>query len=261
MKPPSKKRPSKLSASRVAFRFRSGRTRVENAVRESWYRTVRSRTDHLTWFLWERRWALDNSFLSTRNAWAHMSEECRIDVPLSRISYHIDFGPETPKRQFIWKGEWERIAVPLSEHHRYQMMEDIWQHRGRLETSATYNQLLSRIHAGKPRRIPNKGLYLDSPEAIIKFLQMQLILFESLERYGIRPEMAPDDPTVAVGRSGSLYKTNKGRKRTAAAKILGLGKMSMRISHIHEEWIEKHWLPNHRFRSDTVRAALKALQT
>lgn len=253
--------PPGMTTRHARVKLRLERARLGRMLRESWYRHVRSHIDHLVWSMWDRDWLRSDRVITERNACSHLGDMCLIEVPVSSITHYVLFGRDTPKRRFIWSGDWAERALPFTSHHRYRMLEDIWQHRHDLESSETYRQLLGRIHAAKPRVIANKNLYLDSPEAILHFLQMQADLFDSLSKHGIQRAMAPDDPTVAVGRDGQLHKTHKGRKRTAAARILGLERMTVRIAYLHEHWVLKHRQPHHQRRSDTIRAALHALST
>ena len=202
--------PPGMTTRHARAKLRLERARLGRMLRESWYRHARSHVDHLVWSMWDRSWLRSDRVITEHNARSHLGDACLIEVPVSSITHYVRFGGDAPKPRFIWSGDWEQQALPFTSHHRYRMLEDIWLHRHDLESSETYRQLLERIHAGKPRIIANKNLYLDSPEAILHFLQMQTNLFDSLSKHGFQRAMAPNDPHRGRGRRRAAVQDPQG---------------------------------------------------
>ena len=103
-------------------------------------------------------------------------------------------------------------------------------------------------------------MLLQSSEQIEAFLRQQVALLDSVAKQGIRLDLAVDEINVAVGRDGTLYKVNAGRKRTMAAKLLGVGVIPVRVTQVHPIWIASHSAPETLPKSQALIRALDALR-
>ncbi|MFO7549815.1 MAG: hypothetical protein R6W80_00305 [Haliea sp.] len=243
---------------RFHFTLRVWLRRLVGWVRGGWYRLVRRPLGYLAWTLWCRLdWVPDN-ILSRRNALARLGELTLIQAPPTLVSHFVQ-DEDVMRKWFVWPGDWDLRVEPVERHIRYQLMADVWAHRDRLQDSATLREFNSRLQAGRPVELFKANMRLDSPERVLAFLQGQLDLFRSLARDGFRPELAPDELKVAIGRNGEIIKANGGRKRLMASRILGLERIPLRIAYVHRDWLLRHRGPGEH-RGDAVRAALRAVR-
>ncbi len=243
---------------RFLFTLRVWRRRLVGWVRGGWYRLVRRPLGYLSWTFWCRLECVPDSILSRRNALARLGNLTLIEATPALVS---DFVREQDvmRKCFVWPGDWDLRVEPIERHFRYQMMADLWAHRDHLEDSVTLHDYLSRLKEGRPVELWNAGMRLDSRERILVYLQQQLDLFHSLARDGFRPERAPDELKVAIGRNGEIIKANGGRKRLLASRILGLESVPLRVAYVHRDWLQRHRGPG-MHRGEAARAALRAVR-
>jgi hypothetical protein len=243
---------------RFYFFLRLVRRKLVGWVRGGWYRLVRRPLGYLAWTLWCRLDWVPDSILSRRNALARLDNLTLLEVSPALISNFVQ-DEDVMRKWFVWPGDWDRRVEPIECHSRYRLMADVWAHRDHLQDSATLGAFNSRLQEGRPVELVNASLRLDSPERVLGFLQQQLDLFNSLAREGFRPERAPDELKVAIGRNGEIIKANGGRKRLMASRILGLERIPLRIAYMHSDWLQRHRAPGEH-RGDAARAALRAVR-
>lgn len=244
----------------ASFRIRRLRHSVSTPIRETWYRVARSPADEILWTLWDHGYLRTDHLLSRRNVVAHLPQETLLNVPPEHVESFAQFGSSRSRRRFVWPGDWEERAKPIREHHRYRLMQDALHYRNDLRRSPSFQQLLRRSQSGNPRVIANKGLLLVSAEQIEAFLSEQVALLDSIAERGIRPELAVDEMNIAVGRNGTLYKVNAGRKRTMAAKLLRLRAIPVRITQVHPDWLARFPSSPRLPRSHAILKALDAVK-
>lgn len=182
-----------------------------------------------------------------------------VEVNPERVS-HFVLDADVQRKIMLWPGDWDCRARPLSEHYRYRLMADLWQHQDDLPASQEYHNLINKLNQGKTITRINKGQLIDTPEKALLFLESQLDIFFSLKKFGFRPELAQDELSIAIARDGRFIKANAGRKRLIAAQILKLPKIPVRIAYVHHQWFEKHHsLGNSRENSlrEAILAAIK----
>lgn len=225
----------------LMFRFKVARHHFARRFHRLWYAHVRGPLDRVAWIAWAHTGILPDGIVSRRAAIRHLPDETRIHVPpamIERIA-RSSGGKGTPgKGRFFWPGDWDRHARPLEEHSRYQLMQNVWQHRDDLHASETWHRLVERMNSGRAyARIP-QGVSLDSHENIEMYLRGCVELVESMRRDGFREDLETDDDeiNVALDRNGRLVKTNSGRKRLAAARLAGIPTIPVRIAHVHADW-------------------------
>ena len=244
----------------ASFRIRRLSHSASTPIRETWYRAVRSPADEILWTFWDYGYLRTDHLLSRRNVVAHLPAETLLNVSPEHLECFAQFDSSRSRRRFVWPGDWEERAKPIREHHRYRLMEDALHYRNDLRRSPSFQQLLRRSQSGNPRAIANKGLLLVSAEQIEAFLGEQVALLDSIAERGIRPELAVDEMNVAVGRNGTLYKVNAGRKRTMAAKLLGLRAIPVRITQVHPDWLARFPSSPRLPRSHAIVKALDAVK-
>lgn len=246
------------SRGRFHFTLRVWLRRLVGWVRGGWYRLVRRPLGYLSWTLWCRLHWVPDRILSRRNALARLGDLTLLEASPRLIN---NFVPDeaVQRKWFVWPGDWDFRVEPIERHFRYQLMADVWANRDDLQSSATLRNYISRLQEGRPVEVVKTGQRLDSPELVFEYLLQQLELFHSLARDGFRPELAPDELKVAIGRNGEIIKANGGRKRLMAARILGLESIPLRIAYVHSDWLQRHRAPG-QHRGDAARAALRAVR-
>ncbi|MCA1742989.1 MAG: hypothetical protein LC631_03435, partial [Desulfovibrionales bacterium] len=134
---------------------------------------------------------------------------------------------------FIWDGEWDQSIRSMETTTAYRLMQDLWAKKDDLTKSSRYRDLMEMIDSGSAYSSYYKGVYLNSREKIIKYLQIYVSFMEQMAWKGYDPGLAPDPVGVAVNRKGGLVKINKGMHRMAMAKILGLSSITVRVRAVH----------------------------
>lgn len=246
------------SPRQLLFVLRVQLQRLVGYIRGGWYRAVRLPLGYLAWTLWTRCDWIPDWILSRRNALARLGDLTLLRAPPA-LAEHYVADADVRRKFFIWSGDWDQRTVPLEQNPRHRLMHDIWNHRDRIEGSASYRDLLRRIETGRPWEIANKGQRLATPASALAFCHSQLALLQSLQRDGFQPGLAPDELKVAIGRGGEIIKANSGRKRFTAARILGMKQIPLRIAYIHRDWLQLH-RRQAGDRAGAVRAALQAVQ-
>lgn len=209
------------------------------ALREAWYRRIRAPLGRLAWWLWSVFPWVPDAILSRRNLVIQLPELTQLSVDPRCVHYYV-LDADVRRQLCIWPGDWDRRALPLEGHYRYQLITDVWQHRAHLEDSESFAHYQSALEQARPAEMVGKGLRLDTRERILDYLGRQLDLLDSLRRDGFLTGLAPDELNVAVGRDGTLYKANAGRKRFMASRILVLPAVPVRIAYLHPLWLRRH---------------------
>jgi len=241
---------------RLGFKLHLFRHGLTRGIKEGWYRMVRAPLGHLAWLGWCHLGVPGDRQLSRRCALAHVGDQTLVWVPPRSLQHWVRFGNGATRRRFFWTGDWDLDPPRIEDHDRYQMMADIWHNREDLRQSEAYQSLMARIERGDPRRIMNKGYFLDTEARVLAWLEELLDLFRILTEEGFRLDKGPDELNVAIGRDGTLLKANAGRKRTMISHILGLERIPVRIAYIHLEWWHEQAARYTGNREQRLRAAL-----
>lgn len=238
------------------FRFQRAKYVTAQAVRHSWYRSIRAPAGRAVWTLWDRELISDHRVIGRRMGIDNLGDGTLVWLPPERIRRYLA-KDDVNRKRFLLAGDWDLRAPDIASHERYQLLNDVWLHRSALGESESYRMFLRMAEEGRAKRIPNKNYFLNSPERILRFLEDQLVLLDSLKEHGIRPEWAPDEMNVAIGRDGEIIKANSGRKRTFGARIAGLPSIPVRVACVHEAWFNRFLKPGTR-RSQALAEAVKA---
>lgn len=245
------------------FRFRAFRHRFGKRFRDGLYRAIRRPAAHLLWSIWSRGGPVPDRMISRRVAVDRLDDATRLHLPPAMLD-RIVCSPKTgravakpDRRKFFWPGDWDLWTRPLEENSRFKLMADVWNHRDDLRASASWHALVADMEQGRAyARIP-QGLALDTPERIETYLRDCIALIASIRDQGFREDLSVEDINVAIDRNGRILKTNAGRKRLAAARLVGLETIPVRIAHVHAEW----WRQQRDRHSGTAEARLhRALQ-
>ncbi len=156
----------------------------------------------------------------------------------------VQFAEHDPDRRkkrpsslaFIWEGDWDLRRSDLRRDYWLGHMRDLDENRHHLERTRKYQELMDRAAAGRPWQSHREGLYLDSHERILAFLQLYLDFMDNMARHGYDENRAKDPLGVVISREGRVLKINRGLHRLGMAQWLGLPSIPVQVQHVHRLW-------------------------
>ncbi|WP_052507116.1 hypothetical protein [Desulfonatronovibrio magnus] len=221
---------------------------LQRAVRQKCKHLVVQPVENTLLSLWQYNHPfgsmVQNAGLSRRSIEQRFARQIRLLVPVCLLTDLVKFDSKYERRRlanrFIWDGDWDESIVDFTRSFRYRFMADIWQHRDDLTKSTRYKELVSLIAEGRPYRSYHKGVYLDTEQKVVRFLEIYLAFMYQLQKNGYDDNLAPDPIGVAVDRNGRLVKINKGLHRLAMAMQVGLASIPVCVRAVHRIWWERH---------------------
>src|SRR5690606_37416131 len=122
----------------------------------------------------------------------------------------------------IWDGDWDLRRNDLRGAFWLDYMRDLDHNRDHLERTKEFSKHLTALQAGRPTRQHREGVFLNSPERIIQYLEVYLGFLDTMAREGYQKDRPNTGIGVLVTRDGRLLKTRQGMHRTAMAQWVGL---------------------------------------
>ena len=160
-----------------------------------------------------------------------------INVDPNKLIRIIEKRPSS--QAFIWDGDWDLCRADLRVGSRYLFISDLDKHRTDLTKTQRYQDLISCIESGNPWASHQLGVFLDTPEKILNYLQVYLDFLDDMAVHGFDADRGKDPLGVAISREGKILKVNKGLHRLAMAQHLGLPSVPVQVCHIHRDWWNK----------------------
>ncbi len=137
------------------------------------------------------------------------------------------------KRWLIAEGDWDLNAKPPQQTRTYQLMQMLVRYGPEFRRSELYQQMAERLSR---RGLIKTNITMFSVTDLDAYMQSRLKLVERLQEEGVRA--AVSDPVgVAIGRDGRFVRCGDGRHRLSAALLLGVEPISVRIEHLHTEFV------------------------
>lgn len=138
------------------------------------------------------------------------------------------------RRRLVYGGRWDLATMPVDQLRQYRWMQDLARQGSDFRSSKWYRKARSAIE--------RDGSYCHKthcartcPELDTLFETEFLPLLESMRTTGYR--VIPGDwPLGVIDRHGRVLKSEKGRHRFAAARVVGLDRFPLSISAIHRIW-------------------------
>lgn len=197
-----------------------------------------------------RRWMRDKfdaSYVESFGLPRHIVEEVLGDEALTvhvdprrliRIRVHAPRHAEKRPSSlaFIWDGTWDQRREDLRVGTRYSFISELDENRDHLERTERFRELMACIEQGKPWTSHQLGVYLDTPEKILDYLQVYLDFLDDMAVNGFNPDRGKDPIGVAITREGSIIKVNRGLHRLAMAQRLGIPSIPVQVRHVHRLW-------------------------
>ncbi len=131
----------------------------------------------------------------------------------------------------VRRGGWDRRTLPVEAHPVYRLMHrlDACGYDPEAGTAAfeAYFRERGLSPAAAREKARRKGAAL---------VWRYAGLVRSMAAEGYRPGRAPDEIGVAIARDGTLLKAPGGQHRFAAARLLGLDRVTAEVCYIHRDW-------------------------
>lgn len=122
---------------------------------------------------------------------------------------------------------------PMESLYTFQDMKEIATFGDDYRQTRLYRWLQASWLAGRP--IEGRGSVFDSEEKIAAYYQTYLDVYRSMKANGYRYE-GDDAICLGIGSTGTFFHVRRGTHRLAAAQILGLPSVSVRITHIDRKF-------------------------
>ncbi|OHV11250.1 hypothetical protein [Kushneria phosphatilytica] len=221
-----------IARARLQYRFREGfKHLIGRPLEDAWFER------------WCKGWKgarLEALGLPRRSVEERL--DARLDLSLSPqdLLCSVSFPDRAERRrlanQFIWQGNWDHRLSDVRTGKAYRFIADIWQHRLDLAQSDAYQHYMERLHQGRPWRSHHKGVSLDTPERILRWLRIYHLYLEDMACFGFDAGLGKDRLGVAIDRHGQIVKINKGLHRLAMAQVLGISTLPVRVRGVHRQW-------------------------
>ncbi len=100
-----------------------------------------------------------------------------------------------------------------------------------------YREFRRRIEAGGVVHLPSKRRRMATVADLDPYFREYADLLRSMARDGYVAASARDRIMILIDGDGGILKETKGRHRLAAAQIVGVPSVPVRISHVHADWV------------------------
>jgi len=142
------------------------------------------------------------------------------------------------RRPFIIPRSFQPSLTLFSNFRTYKLIYNIWNNNFEYTETDEYKNLFKQVQSGKIIRI--KKRVISSTSDLNKNFESYVDLLDSMVNKGYIRNINIDDILIWIGPNGELIKeTRSGRHRLAAAQLTGIEEIPVRITHIHQRYIEK----------------------
>jgi len=221
---------------------------IQEKIREGFKKIIGRRVEDFLFSLWLKdypvgKW-VEQMGLPRRSIEIHFETSLNIEVDPCSLKNLVSFKNKHQRHRlgnrFIWDGDWDKRTRHFHTTERYLFLADIWENRSDLGKSKRFHELVNMYKKGRPYRSYHKGVYLDTEQKVLRFLQIYLSFMKQLHQYGYDQTLADDPVGVALDRQGKLVKINKGLHRLAMAQVVGLNKLPVQVRAVHRFWWDKN---------------------
>lgn len=134
-------------------------------------------------------------------------------------------------------GDWDKNAINIEKHGTYIVLEDYIKFDGDYVHTRFYQNLCKKLHTkgfAKHKNVIMKN-EKDMAEFFEKYLNPMLFSMRA-SGYVVRP--GDDLGGAAIDREGRIHKATAGCHRFIMARLLGVPSVPVRITFVHDEWLE-----------------------
>lgn len=139
------------------------------------------------------------------------------------------------RRNLVLPTGWIMETRPFSALPASVFLSELWAAQGDYTQTARYRDIMADLDAGRIVRMESKGYTITSTSDAARYFEDYVALLRSMAAEGYVAGRAVDDMLVMVGRDRKLVKESRGRHRFAAAQVVGVPSVPVRISHIHPD--------------------------
>lgn len=150
------------------------------------------------------------------------------------LKYHIENPDVMQEDLFVWAGDWDKNLIPINEHEKFFMMEELFALRKDFKNTKFYAHATSQMEKGIP--LKRGTITLDSLENISLYFKKAEKLFEDIKEKGFDLSLAPETGIV-IGRNGSIIHFRQGHHTLAIARLLGVKNVIVRVRAVHSLWL------------------------
>ncbi len=125
------------------------------------------------------------------------------------------------------------------DSRKYKFMKELWDADFDYRNTEWYLVLKHKIDKGDIVEMPVKGYHLAGMDDLETYFMDYVNLLKSMKTEGFLPDKGRDELRVIIDPEGEILKTSKGRHRLAAAQIVGIDQIPVRVRHIHKKWIDR----------------------
>ena len=223
------------------------RAKIQKKTRQGFEKIIGQLLEDFLLGLWLKNHSMgkwvEQMGLPRRSMEKRFGSSLSLEVDPNSLNNLVSFKNKYQRRhlgnRFIWDGDWDKRTRHFHTTERYLFLADIWENRSDLSKSKRFHELMNMYKKGRPYSSYHKGVYLDTEQKVLRFLQIYLSFMKQLYQYGYDQTLADDPVGVALDRQGKLVKINKGLHRLAMAQVVGLKKIPVRIRAVHRQWWDR----------------------
>jgi hypothetical protein len=126
----------------------------------------------------------------------------------------------------------------FADSRKYIFMKELWDFDLDYRKTGWYSSLKQKIDKGKVIAMPVKGYHISNHQQLKDYCLDYVNLLQSMKNDGFIPDKGKDAIGVNIGPEGRLLKSSKGRHRLAAAQLVGVERVPVRVKCIHKKWVD-----------------------
>ncbi|PKD43254.1 hypothetical protein [Rhodohalobacter barkolensis] len=146
----------------------------------------------------------------------------------------------TLRKPLLLSGNWDLDVMLFKNYSTSIFIQELVENDLDYTRCRRYQDMIERVNRGEVKELKGKKVVLDSVESVNMHMQYYVEIIKSMSKNGFIEGLAKDSVKVMIGRDGSLIKEEHGRHRLAIAQVLDLNEITVKITHIHPEWVKKY---------------------
>jgi hypothetical protein len=124
------------------------------------------------------------------------------------------------------------------ETETWRFLDELWRADLDFRSVSRYHDFARRIAAGETIVLRSKRRRMATTSELDAYFADYVDLLRSMHERGYVATGASDRIMIMIDRHGGIMKETKGRHRLAAAQIVGVRSVPVKISHVHAAWVD-----------------------
>lgn len=189
------------------------------------------------WVIWVRPADIQGHAMQPFKKYRPLLDACR-RLPVRTPYRCLNVVYQWSKKRLIHDGDWDLKCEPIEETEAYRNLLSLYRVLPNFRDSGWYAQALRELEVSGV--FSHKYHVATEPADVDRVFQEVLIpLLFSMKAQGYVQHDGDDIPEGMISRHGELIKTEKGRHRLAAARIVGADTLyPLKIVAVHRRWRE-----------------------